>query len=172
MKRSEMRGEAGPDFIRATGARTDQKGTVMALRVELKPGERVIIGNALVTNDDQRTRLTIEGDEAILRERDILKAEDANTPCKKIYVTVQLMYLAGDPTKYQDLYLGLVRDVVEAAPSTRPYIEQINNQILTGSLYKALKHAKSLISYEEGLLQHARERGDLRPDRQGDAQRT
>ncbi len=31
----------------------------MALKVELKPGERLIIGNCIVTNSDQRTRLTI-----------------------------------------------------------------------------------------------------------------
>jgi flagellar protein FlbT len=144
----------------------------VALKVELKPGERVIIGNALITNDDQRTRLAIEGDAPILRERDILLAHEADTPCKKIYVAVQLMYLAGDPAKHQELYLGLVHDVIQAAPSTRPYIETINNQILTGSLYKALKHAKKLISYEEGLLHHARQRSSLRPDREGDAHRT
>jgi flagellar protein FlbT len=79
------------------------------------------------------------------------------------------MYLAGDPVKHQDLYLQLVRDVLEAAPSTRPYIEEINNLILTGSLYKALKHARKLISYEEGLLSHARERSSVCPDRQDDA---
>jgi flagellar protein FlbT len=144
----------------------------VALKVELKPGERVVIGNALITNDDQRTRLTIEGDEPILRERDILLAREADTPCKKIYVAVQLMYLAGDPTKHQDIYLELVRDVLQAAPSTRSYIEEINNQILTGSLYKALKSAKKLITYEEGLLGNARQSSGVRPDREGDAERT
>jgi flagellar protein FlbT len=131
----------------------------------------VIIGNALITNDDQRTRLSIEGDEPILRERDILLAREADTPCKKIYVAVQLMYLAGDPTKHQEIYLQLVRDVLAAAPSTHPYIDAINNHILTGALYKALKQAKKLISYEEGLLHHARERSGVRPHREGDAHR-
>src|SRR6266540_891627 len=98
--------------------RLSKRKTAVALKVELKPGERVIIGNALITNDDQRTRLTIEGDEPILRERDILAAREADTPCKKIYMTVQLMYLAGDPVKHQGLYLQLVRDILEAAPST------------------------------------------------------
>ena len=144
----------------------------MALKVELKPGERVIIGNALITNDDQRTRLTIEGDEPILRERDILLAREADTPCKKIYVAVQLMYLAGDPTRHQGLYLELVRDVLQAAPSTHPYVDEINNQILTGSLYKALKNAKKLITYEEGLLGNAGQSSGVRSHREGDAERT
>ena len=44
----------------------------MALKVELKPGERIIIGECVITNDDQRTRLLIEGQTPILREKDIL----------------------------------------------------------------------------------------------------
>ena len=66
----------------------------MALKVELKPGERVIIGDCVVTNADQRTRLIIEGETPILREKDILTAETANTPAKRIYLAVQLMYLS------------------------------------------------------------------------------
>ena len=40
----------------------------MSLKVELKPGERLIIGTALVRNGEQRARLFIEGDAPILRE--------------------------------------------------------------------------------------------------------
>jgi len=47
---------------------------------------------------------------------------------------------------------------VQAAPSTWGYVEDINNQILTGNLYKALKEAKKLIAYEARLLENA-ERG-------------
>ena len=34
----------------------------MALKVELKPHERVIIGACVITNTDQRARLLIDGD--------------------------------------------------------------------------------------------------------------
>jgi flagellar protein FlbT len=49
-----------------------------------------------------------------------------------------------------------VKQIVQAAPSTWPFIEAINNQILTGNLYKALKEAKKLIAYEEELVEHAK----------------
>ena len=124
----------------------------MALKVELKPGERFIVGESLITNDDQRTRLFIEGDAPILREKDILRLSDADTPCKKIYLMVQMMYLAPDPTPHHELYFSLVKDVLEAAPSTTKMIEEINNRILTGNLYKALKQARKLIEYEEELM--------------------
>ena len=127
----------------------------MALKVEMKPGERMIIGDCIITNSDQRTRLLIEGDTPILREKDILTAETANTPAKRIYLAVQLMYLSRDPCAHHETYFALMRDILEAAPSTWRYIESINNHILTGELYKALKDAKKLISYEGELLEDA-----------------
>ncbi len=42
-----------------------------------------------------------------------------------------------------------MRDLLKAAPETRPYIDRINNRILTGELYKALTEARKLIAYEE-----------------------
>ena len=128
----------------------------MGLKVELKPGERIIIGDSVITNDDQRTRLVIEGDAPILREKDILTPGGADTPCKKIYLAVQLMYLSRDPKEHHKLYFDLVKDVLKAAPSTRPYLDRINNHILTNSFYKALKEAHLLIHYEEQLLSHGK----------------
>jgi flagellar biosynthesis repressor protein FlbT len=128
----------------------------MGLKVELKPGERIIIGDSVITNDDQRTRLVIEGDAPILREKDILTAGSADTPCKKIYLAVQLMYLSRDPKEHHKLYFDLVKDVLKAAPSTFPYLDRINNHILTNSFYKALKEAHLLIHYEEQLISHGK----------------
>ena len=127
----------------------------MALKVELKPGERIIVGESVITNHDQRAHFLIEGSAPILRERDIMTAERADTPAKRIYLAVQLMYTGRDPRPQHDIYFALVRDIVGAAPSTTPYIDNINNLILTGQMYKALKQAKKLISYERELLDHA-----------------
>jgi|SRR5690348_3809231 flagellar protein FlbT len=142
----------------------------MALKVELKPGERLIVGECVITNADQRTRLLIEGQVPILREKDILTAKTANTPAKRVYLAVQMMYLSKDPSQHHDVYFKLVRDLVQAAPSTWPAIECINNHILTGEMYKALKDAKKLIAYETELLQHANSDTSLSGDRQADLQ--
>lgn len=127
----------------------------MALQIELKPGERFILGNAIITNDDHRTKLRIDGDAPILREPDIIRPEEANTPCKNIYLTVQMMYLSEDPQQYHEKYFSLMEDVCRAAPSTLSYFEEINNKILTGALYKALKKTKELIAYEKELMTDA-----------------
>ena len=127
----------------------------MSLKVELKPHERLIVGNCIITNSDQRTRLFIDGKSPVLREKDILSASTANTPAKRVYFAVQLMYLEDNIDKLRRDYFALVTDLVRAAPSTTRIVDEINNEILTGHLYKALRAAKKLIQYEQELLLHA-----------------
>jgi flagellar protein FlbT len=140
----------------------------MALKVELKPGERIILGECVITNGEQRTRLVIEGHVPILREKDILTAERADTPAKRIYLAVQLMYTSKDPRAHHEVYFALVRDILRAAPSVWPFIESINNHILTGETYKALKDANKLIAYEEELLNNAKRGTSVRSGRETD----
>ena len=134
----------------------------MALKVELKPGERLLIGESVITNHDQKTKFLIEGGAPILREKDIMTAEQANTPAKRIYLAVQLMYTTREPRNHHDIYFTLIGEILMAAPSVRPFIESMNNLILTGQMYKALKEAKRLIAYEQDLLTHAARGTDLR----------
>jgi len=124
----------------------------MPLVIDLKPGEKVLIGEAVITNDAQRTRLHIAGDSPILREKDVLKEEDADTPGKKAYFLIQCMYLARRPSTYHEKYFELVKEIQSAAPTTSFIFASINDQIISGSYYKALKDAKQLIEYEKELL--------------------
>jgi flagellar biosynthesis repressor protein FlbT len=133
----------------------------MALKVELKPGERIFIGECVITNDDQRTRLLIDGSAPVLREKDIMTADRADTPGKRIYLAVQLMYTSRDPRTHHEVYFALIRDMVQAAPSTWPQIETINNHILSGEMYKALKQSRKLIEYEQELFRNAARRASL-----------
>ncbi|WP_420134744.1 flagellar biosynthesis repressor FlbT [Rhodopseudomonas sp.] len=125
----------------------------MPLRVELKPFERIVIGQSVITNSDSRTTFLIDGDAPILREKDILTADTANTPVKRVYLCVQMMYLQNDIPAYQDLYLGFIKELLEAVPSFRDTIEATSNLILSGQLYKALRELRPLIKREEELLQ-------------------
>ena len=58
----------------------------MALTVELKPGERFIIGDTVIINDSGNrnvsgaARLHIFGDAPMLREKDIMMDKEANSP--------------------------------------------------------------------------------------------
>lgn len=142
----------------------------MALRIELKPNERILIGDCIITNDDQRTRFLVEGRVPILREKDIMTVDRAVTPATRIYLAIQLMYTARDPRPHHETYFSLMNDLLQAAPSTGRYVEIINNHILTGELYKALKKAQELITYEQELLSNAESGASLRKGRKADLQ--
>lgn len=128
----------------------------MALVIDLKPGEKIMIGQAVITNDSQRTRIHIAGNAPIMREKDVMQEHEADTPCKKIYFLAQCMYISPKPEELHQKYFDLVREIQNAAPSCTIFFMQINDYIAEGQYYKALKVARELISHEEELIQNAR----------------
>ncbi len=128
----------------------------MSLKLTLKPGERVIIGGAVLTNGATPSHLQVENRVPLLRQRDIMSDADATSPCKKIYLAVQMMYIgAGVTSELARIYWDLVRDVLTAAPSTNDLISQMSAYIVDSEFYPALKIGKKLILYEEELIKHA-----------------
>ena len=125
----------------------------MGLKITLKPKERMIIGGAVVTNGDGKCELIIENKVTLLREKDILSEEAANTPSKRIYFTIQLMYIDNENlAEHHKMYWKLVREVVDAAPSTITLIDQISEHIVNNRFYQALKVADKLIDYEQEVI--------------------
>lgn len=127
----------------------------MALVIDLKPNEKILIGEAVITNGSQRARFQIAGDAPILREKDVMKEDEADTPCKRIYFLVQCMYLARAPREYHKRYFDMIRDIQSASPSSSFFFMQINDHIISDSYYKALKVARQLIEHEKELVDNA-----------------
>jgi flagellar protein FlbT len=127
----------------------------MALKITLKPGERMIIGGAAITNANNTScDLVIENKTPILRQKDILTEDKANSPCRRIYYAIQLMYIdEGNLAAYHKRYWELVRDFAHAAPSTIAIIDSINEHILHRRYYQALKLTKRLIEYEQEAIE-------------------
>jgi flagellar protein FlbT len=124
----------------------------VALKIELRPNDRILLGDCVVTNTDQRTRLMIEGTVPILREKDVMSLSRADSLARLIYLAVQFIYTAKRPQDDRTLYFRLADEFLKRASSAKPYIESINNRILTGEPYKALKQARKLIAYEKEHL--------------------
>jgi len=129
----------------------------MALKITLKPLERIIIGGAVVTNGKTRCDLVIGNNVPILREKDIMREQDATSPCRRIYFAIQLMYIDDNNlVEHHNIYWKLVQDLVKAAPSTLGIIDQISENILSTKFYQALKLASKLIDYEEEVINNVR----------------
>jgi flagellar biosynthesis repressor protein FlbT len=129
----------------------------MALKIALKPNEKLIIGGAVITNGAERCSLVIENRVPILRERDIMSQQEADSPCRKIYFTIQLMYIdEGNLADHHRIYWNLVKDVAAAAPSKKLLLQQISEDILSSKYYQAMKLTRKLIAYEQEAINHVR----------------
>ena len=124
----------------------------MPLRVELKPFERIVIGESVIINSGARTCFLIDGEAPILRERDTVTAETADTPAKRLYLCVQTMYLKNDVARYRDSYLAVLKELREALPGARPLIDAADGHVAGGALYKALKEIRKLMKREQEIV--------------------
>lgn len=129
----------------------------MALKITLKPCEKFILGGAVITNGDAKSTFVVENDVPILREKDIMTLASANTPCKRIYFAIQLMYVDGkNLPEHHKTFWELVKDVARAAPSRKPVLQEISEKILDERYYQALKLTKKLIEYEQEVINRVR----------------
>lgn len=128
----------------------------MGLKITLKPGEKMIIGGAVITNGKNKANIIVENSVPILREKDIISVESANSPARRIYFAIQLMYIdEGNLMTHHKSYWDLVRDFLDAAPSAVGIVDQISQNILNSQYYTALKNCKKLISYEKKIIDSA-----------------
>lgn len=129
----------------------------MGLKITLKPYEKFILGGAVIINGDAKSTFVVENDVPILREKDIMTLASADTPCKKIYFAVQLMYVDGENLpEHHKVFWELVKEVAQAAPSRKQILKDISESILHERYYQALKLTKKLIEYEQEVVNHVR----------------
>lgn len=126
----------------------------MSLKIVLKSGEKIVIGNAVITGAETgKTELLVHNDVPILRQKDILTLEQANSPAKLVYYHIQGLYIEPELIEFHQAHaIQRMKELQAAAPSTVGYLIQIQAQLILGKYYNALKECKKLIEYEKELL--------------------
>jgi flagellar biosynthesis repressor protein FlbT len=128
----------------------------MPLTINLKPGEKLIVNGVVLQNAHHAARLIVHNEAALLREKDIITEEAATTPARRIYFTVQCLYLfPGKSALYLPIIHRFFAEFSVAAPSTLPLLRKIEQELADGHLYAALKTAKQLIAKEQEILNGA-----------------
>ena len=125
----------------------------MALKITLKPDERMILGGAVITNGNTGSSFVIENKVPVLRQSDIMSEQTADTPSRRIYLAIQLMYvdIENQATHYAN-YWDLAQNLVKAAPSMVGFVDRISEHIQSNRHYQALKLTKKMIDYEQEVL--------------------
>ncbi len=129
----------------------------MGLKLTLKPGEKVAINGAVIVNGERRAEFVLENRASVLRERDIMRAEEATTPARRVYLPVMMMAL--DPDARKQVFGEFERRITEFAgavtdPAGLTLCLKISAAVANGAYYKALGHCRSLIDFESERLPH------------------
>jgi flagellar protein FlbT len=127
----------------------------MPLKLSLKPGEKFVLNGAVVQNGDRRSALLLQNKASVLREKDIMQADEATTPARRIYFPVMMMYLdQADCDRYQDVFIKRLSEFMGAVrnPDVLTDCVNISRYVMTREYYKALMLCRKLIDYEDERL--------------------
>jgi flagellar protein FlbT len=125
----------------------------MALRLTLKPNERIVVNGTLIRNGGRAGEIIIETHCRMLRESEIIREEEVDTPCKQIWMTVQVLHLADDPSEAHTLLFTQATELMKVMPSAAQYIAAMSSAIEEGHTHKAIKEVKRLVQHERELLE-------------------
>lgn len=129
----------------------------MPLKLSLKPGEKFVLNGAVVQNGDRRGVLLLQNKASVLREKDIMQAEEANSPARRIYFPVMMMYLdESGAGAYHDEFVRRLQEFMGAIsnPDILADCVNVSKQVLQREYYKALVLCRKLIEYEDERLGH------------------
>lgn len=126
------------------------------LVLKLGPKERVLVNGAVIENGDKRSRLAVLTPNAnILRLRDAIHPEQANTPVRRVCYIAQLV-LSGDaePEKARHQILRGIEQLSQALTDadSRSQLTLATAAALGGQFYQVLKTLRMLLPREARLL--------------------
>lgn len=127
----------------------------MALKLSLKPGEKFVLNGAVVQNGDRRGVLILQNRASVLREKDIMQAEDVTTPARRIYFPIMMMYLdESSASKFFDELALRITEFMGATQNPDILTECVSasRHVLAREYYKALMSARKIVEYEERVL--------------------
>ena len=123
----------------------------------MKQGEKFVLNGAVITNGEKRSSLIIQNKASILREKDILQQENVDTPAKRIYFPVMMMYLDEENwQEYYDEFAMRMTDFMNAvdSPDVLSYCVVISKDVMSREYYQALLKCRQLFEYEQERLEY------------------
>jgi flagellar protein FlbT len=127
----------------------------MPLKLKLATQERIVVNGAVLLNTGYRTTLVVCNFAHVMREKDVLQEDDANTPTKRLYLQVQAMLMqAPPPPALMEGYRTQLAQLREAyvKPANLLALDAVDAMVVAGDFYKALMRLKPLIEYEANVL--------------------
>ncbi len=124
------------------------------LKIRLRNGEKMVV-NGAVLRAGGPTTLWLENDAAILRGREVMRPEEADTPARRLYFACMMAYLDPDRrSDHQQTIVALLGDFIAAieTPAIKAACAALACDVAGGHYYRALTHCRILIDHENLLL--------------------
>lgn len=126
------------------------------LILKLSPQERFVVNGVVIENGDRRARLGIlTPDSNVLRLRDAIHPDEANTPVSRVCYILQLI-LAGeaetDTAKAQVLAGVEQLNAVFTDAASTASLEQAAKDVVQDRFYPALRALRSILPAEGHLI--------------------
>lgn len=121
----------------------------MPLRIKLPSKERIIINGAVLENAGEATTIVLHNRADILRRKEVMSEEDAQSPARRVYYALQCAYMFDEERpRYRQMASEFLTQYVDAAPSAEEIGAAIRIEIEKGRLYNALRATHNLITHE------------------------
>lgn len=125
----------------------------MALRLTLKPNERIIVNGCILRNGPRRHVLEVENRADVLRGEEMLDAETARTPARRLayHIQIALVSAAHREDFLPRIQSGLT-ELTKALPRFATTLTQVDVLVAQGSYYAAFRTLSEVITYEDRLF--------------------
>ena len=125
------------------------------LVLKLGPNERVLVNGVVMQNGPRRARLTVLSEDAnILRLRDAIHPDEADTPVKRVCYIIQLA-LAGEADEadaVRQARLGIEQlACVFTDGEVRSKLSSADENVAEGRFYPALRTLQGILPIEQEL---------------------
>lgn len=130
----------------------------MPLLIDFKTNDKIIINGAVLENAGPHAKILVHNQAAILRGKEIMTEDEAQTPAGRVYFALQCAYIFPQKEEhYLSMFKKFADEYAEACPSAQPIIDAIESDINRSRAYKALKKCQTLIEHEAQVLTRLQE---------------
>ena len=143
----------------------------MPLKINVKSGEKFVVNGAVMVAGSKGASLVLQNEATILLGKDVMQEKEANTPSRRIYFSILVMYLDQENVKnYRDTFMTYIEDFMDATTfsEVRRTLLHIVEDVNSGNYYRAMKTCKVLMNYEDEMLKVGKKAAQLEATDVGD----
>ncbi|KAA2212104.1 flagellar biosynthesis repressor FlbT [Teichococcus oryzae] len=132
------------------------------LVIELRAGDKLLVNGASL-QFKTRTTMLVSNHVRFLFGRQIMEAEDATTPARRIYLAMQGAYVCEEQERAALVQAARALTEAYIAATTTEAVRQVLRLALAemeaGEFWNAMRRVRTLFAHDDALLQHSEEEG-------------